>query len=156
MGELLRAICDASCVYSAPSFYVARITTAMTVAAHSYAERQTILQLKADTYFLLMGWAQEIAQGPGNGLTWEQKSAPSNFLLRDVKTSKTYGNLPMSKSNAGYNLNNIVTLPEYILWPPASLIGVIQKVPITDPTFARSDAFVTLVGIEYQMQAGRP
>jgi len=153
MGEILRAICDASCVYSAPAFYVGRVTSAVATAAKSYGERRAVFQLKSNTFFLLMGWTQDVSVNTGQ--VWEQKSSPSTFLIQDMKTSKTYGNLPIQKQNGGYNLNNIVCLPHYILFEPASLVGVIQSIPVTDPAYTETTAFVTLAGIEYQMEAGR-
>ncbi len=156
MGEILRAICDASCVYSAPAFYTGEFISPMTAGARTYAERKSVLQLKADTFFLLMGFTQDIAIGPPTGLVWEQKVAASSFLIQDLKNSRTYANLPLLKSNAGYNMNNIITLATYILFEPASLIGITQTVPITDATGAvQSNSYVTLSGIEYQMPAGR-
>lgn len=156
MGEILRAVCDATCISKRPAFYDVRVSGVVTPGPRTWRYAQTFLQLKAETWFLLMGWTQDVAIGPPSPLVWEQKVASSAFQVQDMKTSKIYIFDQLYKPNAGYTLNNIVTLPEYILFPPASLIGVFTSVPLTDLDGAtRADSFVTFSGVEYQMPEGK-
>lgn len=156
MGEILRAVLDATALHSAPAFYGARIsTTAVLAAGRTFQTREVTLQCKADTWFLMMGWTQDIAVGATDPL-WNQKTFPSQFVVRDVRTSELLARLQIMHSNAGYNLNNMITLPHYQLWPPSSLIGVSMECLVENSTATVPiDTFVTLAGIEYKMPAGK-
>lgn len=153
MSELLRAVLDATAIDSNPAFYTSRLTLVLPggSGANAYAERSAFIDLKTDTWFLMMGWAQSIA-GPGG--VWEPANFASAFTLRDVQTSRRFNSLDqVQKVDQNFNLNNFVTLPEYHLWEPSALIEVIQLVQ-TATTIAGPQTcnnIVTLAGIEYKL-----
>lgn len=156
MGELLRAVLDASCVQSNPSFYAGRVTEVSALGgARVFSRRQAFLQCKTDTWFLMQGWEIDVAVGATPPL-WQTKTFPVQFSIRDAKTGDVFSQDQIQHSNAGFSLNNSITLPEYILWPPASLIGFAMDVPTQNTSAtATVDTFVTLYGIEYLMPPGK-
>lgn len=157
MSELLRAVCDATAIDSNPAFYTARLPVSVTgpSAANAFAERSKFIECKRDTWFLMMGWAQSTTQGvAGTSATWDDKAQASSFTVRDAKTGRRYNALEtVQKVDQNFNLNNFVTLPEYVLWEPGALIEVIQNVPIaiTNPLTIDFQFIVTLAGIEYRL-----
>lgn len=158
MGEILRAILDATCVDSNPAFYAADIVTVTTnTGARQYQQQQAVIQCKADTWFLMQGWSMDVAfvQAGGN-YGWIAKTSPNAFTVQDMKTSKVYSSAgPIPYSDQNYNLNNFVTLPEYILWQPSDLIGIIETVFTGQTAVFTFNSFVTLSGIEYKMPEGK-
>lgn len=156
MGELLRAVCDKTCIDSNPAFYTARLSFQIVgPTANVFADRSTIFETKRDTWFLLMGWAQSTTfEVAGVGATWQPIDRASGFTLRDVKTGRRFNaSDTVPKFIQNYNLNNFVTLPEYVLWEPGSSIEVIQNVQIATAnalTFDQNNV-VTLAGIEYKL-----
>ena len=161
MGELLRAVCDATALDSNPAFYTGRLEMVLPPAAPVAltGNRSVFIECKPDTWFLMMGWAQSSARLssllPFEGaVVWDTKSAATTFAVRDVKSSRLYSPDLVQKVDANFNLNNFVTLPEYVLWEPSSVIEIIQNVPITNtsPTLTAYNNFiVTLAGIEYKL-----
>lgn len=157
MGELLRAICDATALDANTAFYSVGVAQTTTVTgATTFARRNAFLQCKTDTWFLLMGWTMNTSQvqaaGPGN---WDAKASAAQFTIQDAKTSFVYSNLPVPKVNQGFTLNNMVWLPEYILWPPSSLINFIEDINVTTIATALAKVnYITLTGIEYKMPEG--
>lgn len=156
MGEILRAVLDATAIYSAPAFYSQQIPSVSTgPLARALGRRATVLQCKSDTWFLMTGWSQDTQLGTANP-TWESKTFPSTFSVTDMKTSRSYSLGQILHSNGGYTLNNQIYLPSYILWPPASLIGITMDVVTQNPVATiNAQTFVTLCGIEYQMPPGK-
>lgn len=158
MGELLRAVCDATCIDSAPAFYTARLAyvRAVNQPANIFAERSTFLECKRDTWFLMMGWAQSTVNDPALGSTglWGNRSKATSFTIRDAKTGRRYcADSTVQKVLQNFNLNSFVTLPEYVLWEPGALIEVIQNVQVATTLAFTSVVtdLVTLAGIEYKL-----
>lgn len=154
MSELLRAVLDASCIDSQFALYTSSLTVVDTnTGAKTFGRRQTVIQCKSDTWFLMMGWEQDVASLPPalNGGVWTSKTEPSTFQIRNLKNTFHFSESPVIKSLMGYNLNNFVYLPEYHLWEPSDLIGISEDVQITDNAGFSKVNFVTLVGIEYKM-----
>lgn len=161
MGELLRAVCDATCIDSNPAWYGARQSyqLAGSSAANAFADRSTFLECKTDTWFLLMGMAQSSMMNNNLAVpVWDDKSQATTFGIRDVKTGRKFNSVDLvQKVDQNFNANNFVTLPEYILFEPSSLIEVIQNVQIAT-TFVGPLSYlycVTLAGIEYKLPEGR-
>lgn len=157
MGELQRAILDKNSTYSASAFYNVLISNQVTnTGAPTLARRQGSLQCKTDTWFLV-----QAALLTGFGITAGQpsspfsKSGPSTFQIQRAGNQQVFSSSPQIKANQNYNLNNLVTMDEYILFKPAELIVFIGDVLVTDsaPYFAIN--YLTLVGVEYKMPAGK-
>lgn len=157
MGEILRAVCDETCVYSQPAFYVGRVTQFATLGGtRLQVRRQAYIQCKNDTWFLMMGWSQSIAIGAATPPYFDTKTDPVAFSVQDGRSGESYSTGQLLHSNAGFNLNNIITLPEYVLWSPASLIVFSMDVPSQNTDAAvNDDTWVTLSGIEYLMPTGK-
>lgn len=176
MGELLRAILDRDCTYSGPAFYTARngpFTLAGGAGSATFQDKLSVIQCKPNTWFLCTGWAQSVTKEEANtGGTvpfWSTGSTSANayknqkgaFSIKRMRTGEVYSTsqqneLPQQLTQ-NFLLNNFVTLPEYLLFEPNELIGVLQTVP-TSNTGANSivfNFFVTLAGIEYQFPAGK-
>jgi hypothetical protein len=156
MGEILRAVMDATALYSNPAFYAGSLTTPQDGPLPlQLGRRQAVFQMKADTWFLIMGWVQDTAVGLTSA-QYTNAVSPTTFLIQDMKTSETYGSGQIMKSNGGASLNQIISLPEYILLPPAVLVGLIMDVPITNINApSRQTSYVTFAGIEYMMPPGK-
>lgn len=160
MGELLRAVCDATAIDSNPAFYSTQIDTVTTVTgAKTFVERVTFMQLKEETWFLLTSWYQTasfttIAAIGAYGFGSDAES--TTFEIRSAKSGRRYMQNPELRSNANFTLNNGNTLPEYILFEPGDTIEVRQQVQITSVTNIEQHATcVVLNGIEYRMPAGK-
>lgn len=162
MGELLRAVLDATCVRAAPAFYSASIASDAGGGGPGnvlLARRSTVLQCKADTWFLMMGYSIAAAYGTIPGPQWDDAAGADlvslAFQIQDLANSAALSVSPVARFNAGGQLNDATTLAEYYLWPPSSLIGVTMDVPTQVQLATPVRTFVTLQGIEYQMPAGK-
>lgn len=156
MGEILRAVLDATSVYSAPAYYTGSVSfNAANTGSRTFAMRNTIIQCKADTWFLMMGWSfQSSAALAGNSI-WGAKGEAQVFNVTNMKTGTQLQMNDVEQDLANYNLNNFVTLPEYTLWEPSDLIGINLTVAITDIAARINTSFLVLAGIEYQMPEGK-
>jgi hypothetical protein len=157
MGEILRAILDATCVDQNPAWYSVAITATSTgPLARALGRRSATIQCKKDTYFLMMAHTQDVVVGAAAPPFWEAKTYPSTFALQNLGSSDLYDFGQVQHGLAGYNSNNIITLPHYVLWKPSDLIGLVMDVPIQNPVGTVTDmTFVTLAGIEYRMPPGK-
>ena len=159
MSEVLRAILDKNCTYSAPAFYSA-VVALQTVTAAAVADgiRTATVQCKTDTWFLLQGAAQvgfmNDARTPAFHV-WG-KTRPTTFQIQRGSNQEVFSNFPQIKANQNFNLNNFVTLDEYILFAPAELIVVNMGIRIADTVapYAISQ-YVAMMGIEYKMPSGK-
>lgn len=157
MGEVLRAILDDNSVDSRVAFYSVDFHTVTAGGGIAFAQRQVSMQCKTDTYFLLMGYAQDSCSvQTGVGAGWAGKSTPTTFTIQRASTGETFALTPTQQSLQNYNLNNFVTLDEYILFLPGELITVIENVGVnTAAAGIKLDTFLTMQGVEYQVANGK-
>lgn len=158
MGELLRAVCDATALDAQTAFYTGTLAQTVPITgALTFGRRMTSVQCKTDTWFLMMGVTMNSSiTAAGSVGTWVPKADASQFAIQDAKTSFVYSTpFAIPKVNMGFTLNNMVWLPEYILWPPSSLINFLMDFQLTSVGTASSQVnYVTLTGIEYKMPQG--
>lgn len=154
MGEILRAILDQNAVDSRPAFYGAQISITAAGGAVAFGNRQTSIACKADTWFLVMGYMLDSAQSVAGANGWFNRLDPSQVQLVRGGNLQSFSASPQMTPNINNDLNNFVTLDEYVLFEPAELI--------TLNLFVRTNAvpvgavlwhLVTLAGVEYQMPA---
>lgn len=152
MSELLRAICDASCIDSQPAFYNAQIDTPVLNGAQTFKEIDYFLNCKSDTYFLMTGYCQLLTfYNAAQTFTGGTNDIPS-VQIANSKDQLNLGQGFTIKPNLNYTLNTFLTLPEYYLFRPNDTIIVRQNVFATDvfgATFNQT-ANVCLIGIEYR------
>lgn len=158
MSEVLRAIMDHNCVDSRPAFYSARSTLVTTGTGFTMGTRQAQIPCKADTFFLVMGATMD----EGNievpsPYRWAAKAFPNAFEIVRGSTRQSYYSSPQPAVLQNYNLNNFASFDEYILFEPAELIivNMFMRTNTGGGLIWTVNAFVTLVGVEYQMPAGR-
>lgn len=150
-GELLRGVMEANAVYSNPALYCIPLP-ASTGAAGATGTFRSFLQLHKELWFMataIIPTATDIVADFG----FERISSPEFVRLFDPVTQDDYAQLPLDMQATMYGdstLNNPYTLPEYLLFAPAQLIGV----EITGPNqFPNTEfKFLTLLGIEYGMR----
>lgn len=144
MSEILRAVLDATCAYSAPTFYNVALFQPI-LGGQTVMRLNGRLQCKADRWFLMTGATLYSVAGNPRYINLFQFET---FNITNLNTSKTYFLDPanMIEGNMGENAMNALTLPEYILWEPNSLIGVdCLSFAFTADYFN----YVVLTGIEY-------
>ena len=142
MGEILRAVLDQSCTFSAPAFYT--MTFVPPAGAYpNFTSSVATLQMKQDRYFLCTAimpmWAAKITGFSNNQY--------GDVQLYDPATSAVYfdgGDLSMFLVNE--TTNDQLTLNEYILFEPAQLLAAKFRGPGVP---AGVLAYMVLVGIEY-------
>jgi hypothetical protein len=168
MSEVLRAILETACIDSRPAFYsVDAQSTIANTGARSFANRTASIQCKADCWFLAVGWSQDASYAPAGTYAWESRTFPGTFVIQRASTQEVFAIAPTSsagsptgptwpvQSNTNYDLNNWVTLDEYVLFAPAELILIQETVLVTSIGAALADTFVTIAGIEYQFPPGK-
>jgi hypothetical protein len=157
LGEVLRAILDQNCVWSKPAFYSLPIITVTTVTgAVTFGRRQVSIPCKTDCWFLVQAWAQVSYNFSPGGAGTDPKAEASTFSVQRTGNQEAFAISPQIKSNQNYNLNNLATLDEYVLFAPGELITLIEDVQITNTATVHSySTFVVLTGVEYKMPAGK-
>lgn len=156
MGEILRAVLDATCIYSAPAYYTGSVAfNSANTGSRTFAMRNTVIQCKSDTWFLMMGWSFQSCAALAGNSQWSNKAESQVFNVTNLKMGKQLQFNDVEQDLANYNLNNFVTLPEYTLWEPSDLIGINMTVAITDIAARINTSFLTLAGIEYLMPEGK-
>jgi hypothetical protein len=158
MSEILRAILDRNCLDSRLAMYGAQISTTAAGGVVAYARRQVTIPCKADTHFLVMSAALDSAinLGAGAANNWQPKAAASFFQIVRANTGEAFSIAAQPTVLKNYNLNNLMTFDEYILFEPAELIQVNLDIRTNTVTAgAILWDFVTLLGVEYQMPEGR-
>lgn len=157
-GELLRATMAANCLSSAPFFYCLQITS-LAGGGPSPFTNSGMLQTKSDSYFLMTSIFAQISN--------DGTSAPEFVDVFDASNMKPIVDNPSVWSGAGAvlsaNANSVfagllndtltscMTLPEYVLWMPNSLIGVRWMGENHDGDL-KAYRYLTLAGIEYKME----
>lgn len=142
-GELLRAILDQGAVYANPAIYTVCLDG-------SVATARGFLQLHKSLWFLQTGYVPISTDG-AIGVGFQRMDVNEKVRIFDPNSNdQVYfrPDLAISSLTADTTLNNPFTLPEYLLWEPASLIGV----EWTGNAFAGRVRFLNLVGIEYGMR----
>lgn len=146
-GEILRGVMAKNAVYSGPAMYVVPLNARDGTAA-TRATTRGVLQTNDGLWFM----AEAIVPTVTSGFGFLRGSAPEFIRLYDPADNSNFARVPlqMQQSLLGdTTLNNPHTLPEYILWPPSSVIGVewegINYVGVTE------FKFLTLLGTEYGM-----
>jgi hypothetical protein len=153
MGEILRAVMEKNCVYSQASYFSLPLSVASTPGTPSFARRQTSVQWKTDSWFLVIGWAQFTAFANVGILGWSPPLYPSTFVLAKGNNQEQFEfNAPSPAALHNGNLNDFVSLDEYPLIAPGELVTVFEDVQTTNTgsPFTRTTT-VTLAGVEYQM-----
>jgi hypothetical protein len=138
-GEILRAVLDQSCAYSAPKFY----TIDFLGVAGGAQDVSSFLQTKQDRYFLVTGLALGMF-ATGNGYVENTPAQLQVKILRSSRILYNNGNIP--NLLCGQDFNAQVTFPEYILIEPAETI--LANI-ITAAGVAAASYTLTLYGIEY-------
>ena len=157
MGEILRAVMEKNCIYSQPSFFSIPLSLVTSGAPPSFARRQTSVQWKTDSWFLVIGWAQFNAFANVGIFGWAPPLAASRFVLAKGNNQEQFEfNAPAPAANHNGNLNDFLSLPEYPLIAPGELVTVFEDVQVTNTgsPFTRTTT-VTLAGVEYQMPPGQ-
>lgn len=149
-GEILRAVMEASCVYSNPAFYC----IPMDAGAVTNAVLRGLLQLHKDRWFLLTNIIPTATEfsAVATDVGYQRLARPEFVRLYDPATNEDFARVAnqMHASELGdTSFNYQFTLPEYIAWEPASLIGV-EWQGIGSAT--ANIKFLTLAGIEYGMK----
>ena len=146
-GEILRALMAKNAIYSQPAMYCVPLNARDGSAATRSTQRGR-LQTNDDMWFLATALVPTVTSGFG----FLRGSAPEFIRLFDPADNSNFARVPldMQQSLLGdTTLNNPHTLPEYILWPPSSVIGVewlgVNYVDVTEYKF------LTLLGVEYGM-----
>jgi hypothetical protein len=159
MGEVLRAILERNALYSQPSLWSIPIATTTTVAgaAPGFSRRQTSAQWKVDSWFLAVGWTQLASFERAAARGWSSIMQARTFLVSKGQNREPFelsGPAPAAVHND--NLNDFLTLPEYVLFAPGELVTLNEDVETTDPANELSIVTtVVLQGIEYQFPAGK-
>lgn len=148
-GELLRAVLDDAAIGADYRIYLVGLGS---VGNNINAvTMRGVFQCQSDCWFLMTGIFPEATQGQG----FVSNSQAEFFNLENAANQKSIINnttLRLNMAQMNDNLESRSTLPEYILWAPASLIGVSwsgsvsQSTAITPQTYK----FLCLEGIEYR------
>lgn len=156
-GELLRALLESQAIDSMPFFYMVPMTGA-TGSAAALTVQQATIQTENDSCFLMTsfwGISSNIFGGPEFLGIFD--GAQQNAFVNAVSNYFTSG-APFTWSNpnsvyAGLindSLASCVTLPEYVLWGPNSLISV-SWLGANTQTFT-AYRYLVLGGIKYHLK----
>lgn len=146
-GEILRAVMSKNAVYSQPAMYVISLNARDGTAATRGVQRG-VLQTNEDLWFMATSLMPTVTSGFG----FLRGSAPEFIRLYDPADNSNFARVPLDMQQSLFgdtSLNNPHMLPEYITWPPSSVIGVewegVNNVGVTE------FKFLTLLGVEYGM-----
>lgn len=151
-GELLRAVLEASSVYSNPAFYCIPLDA----GAVTGATLRGLLQLHKDRWFMITNvipTSTEFDVADPNATGFERVSRQEFIRIYDPADNGDFQRVAfqLQMSEIGdTSFNYQFTLPEYIIWGPASLIGV-EWQGVGSAT--ANIKFLTLAGIEYGMKS---
>lgn len=156
-GELLRAVLSATAIKKKPYFYCLELTGQDGTGATT-TTTNGLLQLKSDSYFLMTSIY---------GLSSNQSIDQPEFLdLYDASNMSAFvdaatvfqgaGGLAFRANHAVYtgllndSLASCMTLPEYVLWAPNSLVGI-RWLGRNALDALQHYRYLVLGGIEYKM-----
>lgn len=152
-GEILRAVMSDpnNVVDYQPAFYCLTMNSD-NGTANATATVRGFLQCRKDRYFMLTGLVPTATQVGGAGTGFLRISQPEYFRIFDPSNSAEYVSKPPMQMSlySESSLNWAFTLPEYLLWEPASLIGVEWLGANFNGTV--DFKFLTMVGIEFGMK----
>lgn len=157
-GELLRSVITANALSSSPFFYCAELTGSDGSGA-AVTTKTAVLQLKSQSYFLMTSLF---------GLSSNSSVSQPEFInIYDASNQKALINgaavfsgpagAQFANPNSAYaglfndTLANCVTLPEYVLWKPNSLVGITWMGRNALDLFQHY-RYLVLAGIEYEME----
>lgn len=158
-GELLRAVMAASSLTSSPFFYCVELTGQDGTAATTTI-KTTVLQLKSQSYFLmtsLFGLTSNIFVNAPEFIGIYD-AANGKPIVNGQSTFAGAGGTPFADLNCAYaglfndTLASCVTLPEYILWAPNSLVGVTWMGSNNVGASLQEYRYLVLAGIEYELK----
>lgn len=152
-GEILRAVLSdpSNVVDYQPAFYCLTLNSDNGTGAANATERG-FLQMRKDKYFLMTGIVPTATQVGGSGTGFLRISLPEKVRIFDPSNSDEYFFKPpiITSLLAESSLNWMMTLPEYILWEPASIMGVEWTGLNFNGTL--DFKFLSMVGIEFGMK----
>lgn len=150
-GEILRAVMsDPANVVDYQLAFYCQTLNADNGTANASATQRGFFQCRKDRYFMMTG----IIPTATNGDTGFRRISENEFIrIYDPSNNEefVFKNLLMQASlYSESSLNWSFTLPEYILWEPASLIGIDWTGINFNGTI--DFKFLTMVGIEFAMK----
>ena len=158
-GELLRAILESECIDSMPFWYVGLMTGGDGTGAQ-FKVQTTNVQTEGESYFLMTSvWG--IASNAFVDQPEFMGIYDASKYKFEIFAASTYfaTGLTISDPNCVFvglqndSLANCVTLPEYMLWGPNSLIGVTwlgrNQNPVGD-----TYRYLVMGGIKYHLKGG--
>lgn len=152
-GEILRAVLsDPSNVVDYQTAFYCLTLNSDNGTADARAKEVGFLQMRKDKYFLLTGIVPTATQVGGAGTGFLRVSQPEFIRIFDPSNSDEYIFKPPVQMSllAESSLNWMMTLPEYILWEPASIMGVEWTGVNMQDTL--DFKFLSFVGIEFGMK----
>lgn len=162
MGEILRAVMDASCTFSAPAFYTLTILPKAVAPPDGGPQDYQLgsLQLKQDRWFLCVGMSLDTGYITDNQImvptinsAFTVTVQPSGYQTSfDAEFPPVANNLGRGGQQAcvmNVNLNGWTTFPEYILFPPNAVVGVTGRMWSRNLVPETYINYLNLVGIEY-------
>lgn len=158
-GEILRAVLAANCLSSSPFFYCVELTGADGTATQM-TTKTSMLQLKSQSHFLMtslfgMTSNQALDQPEFINIFDASNQAP---LFNGATVYSGVGGLPIAAPNSAYfgllndTLASCLTLPEYVLWEPNSLVGISWLGRNGIYVNFQAYRYLILAGIEYEMK----
>lgn len=157
-GELLRAVLDASSIKKTPYFYCVELTGSDGFGTN-FTTKNTVLQLKSGAYFLqtsIWGLSSNTSVDQPEFINLFDAGNQQAFINAASVFQGSAGNT-FANPNTAYvglindSLASCVTLPEYILWGPNSLVGVSWMGRNALDLFQHY-RYLILGGIEYKMK----
>jgi hypothetical protein len=140
MGEILRAVLDKSCAFSNPAFYSIEIPA----PGVGPVNRNGVLEMKSDRWFLMTGLAAYVCGTFTNGYL---ANSAGQFQFEILRAGRSVFNTgPVPGALFGYDCNQMLTLPEYILFGPNETLGMNLR---TETATGDLPYGATLYGIEY-------
>lgn len=150
-GEILRGVMQKNCIWSRPAFYTLMGISNFSGAATQITQ-QMQLQCHADRYFMMTAVAASASQqNLAAGGAFNLNNQPEFISIYDAANTKNLMlNPPVQISLWNDNLASCMTLPEYVMWEPNSVIGA-SWTGINNSGVS-GYKFLTLIGIEYGMK----
>lgn len=144
MSELLRAVLDQSCTFSAPAFYT--VEHKFPSGTLRNIPQTQYLETKVDRIFLVtsLSFAQF---GISNGVTVIAPSA-AYYKITMLRSSRVLFDKPILNNLLGGDERLVFTLPEYIMFESNDTIAV-EVVPVADAGIEGKNFVLTFNGIEY-------
>lgn len=156
-GEILRAVLDASSVSKRPFFYSVVLNGAD--PALQTATRNAVLQLQNDSYFLMtavFGFTTNAFLDQPEFIDIYD-AANQQALINAASVYSGLAGVQFANPNSVYSgflndtLASCMTLPEYVLWAPNSLVGV-TWMGRANIGLNQQLRYLVLAGIEFKVE----